>query len=66
MNSGRAVLWGVVVSGLLIAALIESWEVVGSAAGSGGTFASRTQGGARSQTAEADSQSRRIRSSAWI
>jgi hypothetical protein len=30
----------------------ESWEVVGSAAGSGGTFASRTQGGARPQTAE--------------
>lgn len=30
----------------------QSWEVVGSAAGSGGTFASRTQGGARPQTAE--------------
>ncbi len=30
----------------------SSWEVVGSAAGSGGTFASRTQGGARPQTAE--------------
>src|ERR1700730_17266961 len=30
----------------------ESWEVVGSAAGSGGTFASGTQGGARPQTAE--------------
>jgi hypothetical protein len=30
----------------------ESWEVVGSAGGSGGTFASRTQGGARPQTAE--------------
>jgi hypothetical protein len=30
----------------------ESWEVVGSAAGSGGTFAARTQGGARPQTAE--------------
>ena len=30
----------------------ESWEVAGSAAGSGGTFASRTQGGARPQTAE--------------
>ena len=30
----------------------ESWEVAGSAAGSGGTFASRTQGGARAQTAE--------------
>jgi hypothetical protein len=28
----------------------ESWEVVGSAAGSGGSFASRTQGGARPQT----------------
>lgn len=30
----------------------ESWEVAGSAAGSGGTFASHTQGGARPQTAE--------------
>jgi hypothetical protein len=30
----------------------ESWEVAGSAAGSGGTFAARTQGGARPQTAE--------------
>jgi PEGA domain-containing protein len=30
----------------------QSWEVTGSAAGSGGTFASRTQGGARPQTAE--------------
>jgi hypothetical protein len=29
----------------------QPWEVVGSAAGSGGTFASRTQGGARPQTA---------------
>jgi PEGA domain len=30
----------------------ESWEVAGSAAGSGGTFASHSQGGARPQTAE--------------
>jgi PEGA domain len=30
----------------------ESWEIVGSAAGSGGTFAGHTQGGARPQTAE--------------
>jgi hypothetical protein len=30
----------------------ESWEIVGSAGGSGGTFASHTQGGARPQTAE--------------
>ncbi len=30
----------------------ESWEVVGSAAGSGGTFAAHSQGGARPQTAE--------------
>ncbi|HXM62996.1 MAG TPA: PEGA domain-containing protein [Terriglobales bacterium] len=30
----------------------ESWEIVGSAAGSGGTFAAHTQGGARPQTAE--------------
>jgi PEGA domain-containing protein len=30
----------------------ESWEVVGSAAGSGRTFAARTQGDARPQTAE--------------
>src|SRR5438105_593945 len=30
----------------------ESWEVVSSAGGSGGTFASHTQGGARPQTAE--------------
>jgi PEGA domain len=30
----------------------ESWEVVGSAGGSGGTFAASSQGGARPQTAE--------------
>jgi hypothetical protein len=30
----------------------ESWEIVGSAAGSGGTSAGHTQGGARPQTAE--------------
>jgi hypothetical protein len=30
----------------------ESWEIVGSAGGSNGTFASHTQGGARPQTAE--------------
>jgi hypothetical protein len=30
----------------------ESWEIAGSAAGSGGTFAGHTQGGARPQTAE--------------
>jgi hypothetical protein len=30
----------------------ESWEMVGSAAGSGGTFASNMHGGARPQTAE--------------
>jgi hypothetical protein len=30
----------------------ESWEIAGSAAGSGGTFAASTRGGARPQTAE--------------
>jgi hypothetical protein len=63
MNSGRDVLLGAAVRGLLITLAeeyrprvfitnSESWEVAGSAAGSGGTFASRTQGGARPQTAE--------------
>lgn len=66
MNCGRAILCCALLSALFTTALIaaqenrprvfitnsESWEVVGSAAGSGGTFASRTQGGARPQTAE--------------